>query len=44
MYVPVAYRRGDRFGGGGFKTPPEFPETLQNGAKLNPIVKTVKHC
>jgi len=24
--------------------PPEIPEALQNRAKLNPIVKTVKNC
>jgi len=28
---------------GGFK-PPEIPKALQNRAKLNPIVKTVKNC
>ena len=33
-------------GGGGFgvQTPPEIPKSLQNDAKLNPIVKTVKNC
>ena len=34
-------------GGGGFgesKPPPEIPKALQNRAKLNPIVKTVKNC
>jgi len=33
-------------GGGGVQnTPaPEIPKTLQNRAKLNPIVKTVKNC
>jgi len=31
------------FGGGGFNTPPpEIPKALQNRAKLNPTVKTVK--
>ena len=30
--------------GGGFKPPPEIPKVLQNRAKLNPIVKTVKNC
>ena len=30
-------------GGWGFK-PPEIPKALQNRAKLNPIVKTVKNC
>jgi len=29
---------------GGFKSPPEIPKALQNRAKLNPIVKTVKNC
>jgi len=24
--------------------PPEIPKALQNSAKLNPIVKTVKNC
>ena len=24
--------------------PPEIPKAFQNGAKLNPIVKTVKNC
>ena len=36
----VAYRGGF----GGFNPPPEIPKTLQNRAKLNPIVKTVKNC
>ena len=33
-------------GGGlvGFKPPPEIPKALQNRAKLNPVVKTVKNC
>jgi len=31
-------------GGGGFKPPPEIPKALQNRAKLNLIVKTVKNC
>ena len=30
-------------GFGGFKPPPEIPKALQNHAKLNPIVKTVKN-
>ena len=30
-------------GGGGLKSP-EIPKALQNRAKLNPIVKTVKNC
>ena len=35
-----------RTGGGlGFQTPtPEIPKALQNLAKLNPTVKTVKNC
>ena len=39
---PVAYRGGI----GSFKPPPtpEIPKALQNRAKLNPIVKTVKNC
>jgi len=38
---PVAYRGG----GGVVQTPPsEIPKALQNRAKLNPIVKTVKNC
>ena len=31
-------------GFGMFNTPPEIPKALQNRAKLNPIVKTVKNC
>jgi len=33
-------------GGGGVRgsNPPEIPKALQNRAKLNPIVKTVKNC
>jgi hypothetical protein len=27
---------------GGLNSPPEIPKALQNRAKLNPIVKTVK--
>ena len=37
---PVAYRGG----GWGVQTPSEIPMALQNGAKLNPIMKTVKNC
>jgi len=40
---PVAYRSG----GLGVQPPPpvtEIPKALQNRAKLNPIVKTVKNC
>ena len=29
---------------GGAQTSPEIPRALQNRAKLNPIVKTVKNC
>ena len=36
--------RTEEGGVGMFKTPPpEIPKVLQNRAKLNPIVKTVKH-
>jgi len=28
---------------GGLNPPPEFPKSLQNCAKLNPIVKNVKN-
>ena len=31
-------------GFGVFKPPLEIPKAFQNGAKLNPIVKTVKNC
>jgi len=33
-------------GGWGVQTPlpPEIPKAIQNRAKLNPIVKTVKNC
>ena len=33
-----------RGGFGGFKPPSKIPKALQNHAKLNPIVKTVKNC
>ena len=34
-----------RGGGGGLiKPPPEIPKALQNCAKLNQIVETVKNC
>ena len=39
---PVAYRRG--WGLGCSTPPPEILKALQNRAKLNPIVKTVKNC
>ena len=35
--------RGRGFGGFN-RPPPEIPKALQNRAKLNPIVKTVKNC
>ena len=28
----------------GCSNPPEIPKALQNRAKLNPIVKTIKNC
>jgi len=31
-------------GGLGVQTPPKILKALQNHAKLNPIVKTVKNC
>ena len=41
IIASVAYRGGV----GEFKRPhPEIPKALQNRAKLNPIVKTVKNC
>ena len=39
--MAVAYRGGDRVGE--LKSP-QIPNALQNRAKLNPIVKTVKNC
>ena len=43
MQQAVAYRGGG--GVGVFKAlPPEILKALQNRAKLNPIVKTVKNC
>ena len=36
----VVYRGGV----GVFKPPPEILKALQNRAKLNPVVKTVKNC
>jgi len=41
QFLAVAYRGGGVVGG--FK-PPEIPKALQNRAKLNPIVKTIKNC
>ena len=41
-FKTVAYREGGRFGG--VQTLPEIPKALQNRAKLNPIVTTVKNC
>jgi len=40
----VAYRGGGGWGVLGVQTPSEIPKALQNRAKLNPIVKTVKNC
>jgi len=40
---PVAYRGGEGCEGLN-PPPPEIPKALQNRAKLNPIVKTVKNC
>ena len=42
LWKAVTYRGG--VGLGEFKPPPEIPKALQNRAKLNPIVKTVKNC
>jgi len=45
--VTSACRRGEGVGGGGrgVQNPPsEIPKALQNRAKLDPIVKTVKNC
>jgi len=36
--------RGKGVGGSNPSPPPEIPKALQNRAKLNPIVKTVKNC
>ena len=42
---PMIEHSGDRGGGLGCSTPPpEIPKVIQNRAKLNPIVKTVKNC
>jgi len=44
--VAVVYRGRGVLGEGGFNPPPPLPEiqkALQNRAKLNPIVKTVKN-
>ena len=38
---PVVYRGG---GLRGSTHPPKIPKALQNRAKLNPILKTVKNC
>jgi len=40
LLYPVAYRGGVW----GVQIPPEILKALQNCAKLNPIVKTVKNC
>ena len=41
MHEPVQWRTGGWFG---VFNPPEIPKALENRAKLNPIVKTVKNC
>jgi len=38
----VNHRQWRTEGEGGSTSPPEIPKALQNHAKLNPIVKTVK--
>ena len=38
------FRQWRTEGRGGCSNPPEIPKALQNRAKLNPIVKTVKNC
>ena len=45
-FCDVSTGSGIRGGGLGCSNPPppEIPEALQNRAKLNPIVKTVKNC
>jgi len=43
MWMSVAYRGGGELGCSN-PPPPEIPKTLQNRAKLNPSVKTVKNC
>ena len=40
----VAYQGGFKGFGGVQPPPPEIPKALQNRAKLNPTVKTVKNC
>ena len=48
FYMPgklFSYVKGRQWrteGGWGFNPPPKIPKALQNRAKLNPIVKTVK--
>ena len=46
LLVCVCQWRTERGGVWGVQTPPppEIPKALQNHAKLNPIVKTVKNC
>jgi len=45
MVPPIATAQWRSEGGvGGSSPPPEIPKALQNRAKLNPIVKTVKNC
>ena len=44
-HITVVTNSGVPRGGFGvFKPPPKIPKALQNRAKLNPIVKTVKNC
>ena len=38
------WRTEGGFGEGSKPPPPEIPKALQNGAKFNPVVKTVKNC
>ena len=43
VYCYCMWYRSVAYPGGG-SNPPEIPKALQNRAKLNPIVKTVKNC
>ena len=44
IYIYIYQWRTDGGFEGGSTPPPEITKTLQNRAKLNPIVKTVKNC
>jgi len=44
MQAAVAYQGGGCLEGSTPPPRPEIPMALQNRAKLNPIVKTVKNC